>query len=79
MIRELYPHGSLDGVGKNRKIRKSVMTKHKKGAEHWTADCAKCKSELERYKKLLREVHDMLGDYYANTSEIQHKIKQELK
>ena len=55
------------------------MTKHKKCAEHWTADCAKCKLELERYKKLLREVHDMLGDYYANTSEIQFKIKQEMK
>jgi len=54
-----------------------MTTKHKKGADHWTADCKKQKDENERLRKLLAEVYEMCGGYYANFEEIRRKIASE--
>lgn len=68
------------------------MTNHKKGSEHWTSECKRIREErdsllLELTKgkpfpvddklvKLLREIYDLCGSYYANFEEIREKIKK---
>lgn len=66
------------------------MTNHKKGSAHWTADYKKCKEERDallaklsepaapndKHADLLREIYDMVNQYYCDTNQIKFKIEQ---
>ena len=53
---------------------------HKKGNEHWTADCANAKKERDTYLALLKEIHkEAQQAYYCDVMAIKAKIEQVIK
>lgn len=52
------------------------MTKHKRGNEHWTAECKSIRDDRDRLKDLLKEVYLMTGMYYCDLAQVRYKIKQ---
>lgn len=55
------------------------MANHKKGSTHWSVECKTVREERDKLLKLLKEVHEELGGYYANINDIRDKIKKVIK